>query len=163
MSKAKVTSKVSTITPAAVEPAPPTVRGAHDTELARRLGRALREAMGEMSQTELARRSGIDQPTISKLLRGVRLTSMTVWEMMAMERACGVPAGWMLSEAGYLSPTTSARNAIMGEVELPMLARKMLLAALAAALAGEGAPVEESVNLERLAKALLAQVQSGGE
>lgn len=113
------------------------VRGGDDVELARRLGAAVREAMGELTQSEVARNSRIDQPTLSKLVRGVRLTPMTVWEMLTIEKACNRPAGWILSRAGYSAERPSATEAIMGEDDLPILARRMLIAALEAARGAE--------------------------
>lgn len=142
----------------------PTVRGGDDIELARRLGHAIREAMGELTQTDLARASGIDQPTISKLIRGIRLTPMTVWEMLALEKACKRPTGWILQRAGYLKPTASAADAIMGEDDLPIIARRMLVAALGAATTEAGDHPEQSTptapadDVEHLTRAFLRAI-----
>jgi transcriptional regulator with XRE-family HTH domain len=110
------------------------VRGGSDTELAAKLGRAIREALGdEMSQSELARITGIDQPTLSKLIRGVRTTPLTVWEMLTVERATRRPPGWILVRAGITRETPGAREAIKAEPGLPVVARRVLLAGLEAA------------------------------
>lgn len=109
------------------------VRGAEDIELAAAIGRAVVAARGEVSQSELSRRTGIDQPTISKLEQGKRPSSLTVWEMRAIERACERPAGFILGEVGYLRRRLTARQALQADAQLSAEARVILLAGLEAA------------------------------
>ncbi len=116
------------------EQAQANVRGADNLALAANLGRAIRAAQGEMSQSELSRRTGIDQPTLSKLVRGVRRTPLTVWEMLTIEQAAGRPPGFILRQAGLITRSVGIREALLSEPDLPELARRMLIAASDAAM-----------------------------
>lgn len=121
-------------------PTEPTRRGNDDRALVSALGRAVRLARGdEMSQPELAMRTGIDQPTLSKLERGVRLTVLNIWEMLTIERATGRPPGWILRQAGIIAPSTSVADAVRSDPDLTTEARRILLAAHRAAT-GMGEP-----------------------
>lgn len=127
------------------------VRGAGDIELAAAIGRAIIAARGEMSQPELSRRTGIDQPTISKLERGTRPSSLTLWEMRAIERACDRPAGFILGEVGYLRRRLSTRQALQADARLSAEARVILLAALEAAhsMSDNGVVSFAPLNMDR--------------
>jgi transcriptional regulator with XRE-family HTH domain len=118
------------------------VRGSGDIDLAEAVGRAIRAAMGDMTQPELAARTGIDQPTISKLVRGTlrdrskpaRPSPLTLWEMREIEKATGVPPGFILTHMRYLPRNyNTPRQAIMADASLTREARSMLLATLDAA------------------------------
>lgn len=110
-------------------------RGSDNIQLAASLGRAIVAARGSMTQTELAERTGIDQPTISKLEKGLRRQPLTVWEMQAIEAATGRGAGFILRECGYLPRTLTARQAVAAEPNLGADARVAIIGALDAALA----------------------------
>jgi transcriptional regulator with XRE-family HTH domain len=129
-----------------------TTRGAarggatEDPETAAAMGRAIREAMGpDMTQGDLARATGIDQPTLSKMIRGLRPSPLTVWEMMTIERATGRPYGWLLGAAGITERTPGVREAVLGDSRLTASARRVLIAA-------HGAAVAESADSETLAE-----------
>lgn len=110
-------------------------RGRDDVTTAAAIGRAIMAARDSMSQSELSRLTGIDQPTISKLERGARPQPLTVWEMAQIERCTGRPPGFLLREAGYLPRTLTARQALQAEPGLDATARVVLAAGLDAALA----------------------------
>lgn len=109
-------------------------RGSQDTVLAGKIGAAIIAARHpDITQAELARRCGIDQPTLSKLERGKRITPMTVFEMLEIERATSRPPGWLLQRAGIVgTPERGAASAIAADPSLPTVVRVMLLAALEA-------------------------------
>jgi transcriptional regulator with XRE-family HTH domain len=117
----------------------PTVRGSEDLALAGAVGNAIVAARGDMTQTELSAATGIDQPTISKLEKGMRKSPLTVWEMRAIEQATGRPPGFILTEVGYLHRRHGARQAIAAEPNLTVEGRRLVLATLDAAM-GASAP-----------------------
>jgi transcriptional regulator with XRE-family HTH domain len=111
-------------------------RGSQDVVLAGKVGAAIIAARHpDITQAELARRTGIDQPTVSKLERGLRPTPITLWEMLAIEQATGRPPGWILSRSGITNPThgLDIAAAVNADADLTSLARRMLLAAIDAA------------------------------
>src|SRR5918993_5521435 len=117
-------------------------KGADDIELAIRLGHAIRAAMGShIRQPELARATGIDQPTISKLIRGTRKSPLTVWEMMRFESATGRPHGWILQTAGIIESPGDVVGAVKGCPQLSPEGQRVILATIASFLVG----VDESV------------------
>jgi transcriptional regulator with XRE-family HTH domain len=106
-------------------------RGSADADFQAAIGKALRRAisgMGHGAQSELARRTGITQPEISRLARGLRPTPLNLWEMREIERAAGRPHGYILREMGYLSPVDDARVAIATSPDLDEQARRAVLA-----------------------------------
>lgn len=116
--------------------APGKARGSHDTALAGMIGAAIRDAREpDLTQGQLAARCGIDQPTMSRLERGTRPTPLTVYEMLRIEEATNRPPGWLLQHAGIVGThERSAASAIASDATLPVIVRRMLLAALAAAV-----------------------------
>ena len=110
-------------------------RGSDDADLHAAQARALRAAIAGLDggQSEVARRTGISQPEVSKLARGARPTPLNVWEMRAIEVATGRPPGFILQEMGYLPRERSAREAIMADPNLDEASRKMLVGAYDAA------------------------------
>lgn len=115
----------------------PSVRGSEDLELSASIGRAVTAARGDMTQMDLARATGIDQPTISKLEKGMRRSPLTLWEMRAIEQATGRPPGFILTEMGYLHRRNTARQAIAAEPGLSVEGRRLVVATLDAAM-GDG-------------------------
>jgi transcriptional regulator with XRE-family HTH domain len=116
-----------------------TARGAGDADLHARVAKAVRAAMsilGTGAQSEVARRTGITQPEISKIARGQRPTTLNLWEMIEIERATGRPHGFILREMKYLPEITSARDAIMSSPDLDATGRAIVLAAYDAAADG---------------------------
>src|SRR5215467_6048837 len=92
--------------------------------LALRLGRAIRKARGQVTQVQLATRSGIDQASISLIERGERLP--TIEQVARIEAALQLARG-ALFEAGYSQASHSTRDAIANVAALPPVARETLL------------------------------------
>lgn len=75
--------------------------------LPERLARAMRQL--DFDQPKLAEASGVSQPTISNLLRGVSLEGVTGVVVARLAMALGVPSGWLLTAEGDVIPRVKAR------------------------------------------------------
>lgn len=114
---------------------PGTTRGSDDADLKAAQARAIQRAISGLDggQSEVSRRTGITQPEVSKLTRASRPSPLNIWEMRAIETACGRPPGFILQEMGWLPRERSAREAIMSDPDLDAPSRQMLVAAYDAA------------------------------
>jgi transcriptional regulator with XRE-family HTH domain len=67
-----------------------------------RLSAALRETVerARLSQVDIAERLGVDQPTVSRWVRGMRRPPLDV--LGVVEAMAGVPLGTVLRRAGYV-------------------------------------------------------------
>ena len=80
--------------------------------LASRLDKAMQKA-GITSQGELARRSGISQPTINRILKGIGKTAPSSSTVSKLAGACNVSMEWLMEEHGSIgddSPLTARRS-----------------------------------------------------
>lgn len=66
----------------------------------RSIGRALREARGELSQEELGRRLGVPQTTVSRWERGT--IDFGVEQLRMIETALGLEQGHLVLAGGYI-------------------------------------------------------------
>ena len=81
--------------------APMTDSSSSDLEVAETIGRSVRAAYtGRMTQVELGDAIGRDQSSVSQLVNGRR--GVSIGELLAIEAACGRPAGWVLRHAGLV-------------------------------------------------------------
>lgn len=69
-----------------------------------RLAASLRSAKGETTQTKLAELTGIDQGRLSRILNYSRNETPTLDEIVRIEVALGLPLGYVLAAAGYVTP-----------------------------------------------------------
>lgn len=69
-----------------------------------RLAAALRSAKEGTTQIRLAELTGIDQGRLSRILNYSRNESPTLEEIVRIEAALGLPAGYVLTAAGYVTP-----------------------------------------------------------
>lgn len=82
-----------------------------------------------LTQQQLAERlgAGVDQPTVSKMVRNQRRPSLE--EIRAIEDAAGVPHGAVLRAAGFVDLGASVPDAIAADPGLTPVARSALVAA----------------------------------
>lgn len=78
-----------------------------------------------MTQAELADAVGVDQPTVSKWVKGSRRPSLE--ELSRIERACRVPLGFVLRAAGFVADTLTVPDAIEADPMLPEPDKQLLL------------------------------------
>jgi transcriptional regulator with XRE-family HTH domain len=125
-----------------------TARGADDAELHSSIAKAVRAALsglGNGAQSEVARRTGITQPEVSKIARGQRPTPLNLWEMIEIERATQRPHGYILTEMGYLTGSSrGARDAIASDPDLSEEGRAIVLASYDAAVGRAPAKVKKT-------------------
>jgi transcriptional regulator with XRE-family HTH domain len=76
-------------------------------------------------QEELAERTGIPQQTISRLARGE--SSPKFQHLVAIEEACDRPRGWILTQAGFVTPATTVTEAIALDPDLDDKGRQILM------------------------------------
>ena len=78
----------------------------------------LRRAMAErdMDQPALSKKSGVSQPTISNLIRGVSTEGVTGVVVAHLALALDVPSGWLLTGEGDVIPRLVARAEGKGDV-----------------------------------------------
>jgi len=97
------------------------------------IGEAIRAAYrGRLTQTELAKRLGVAQNTISRWSTGDASPSFD--DLAALERACNLPLGWVLRSAGYVTETKTAADAIAADANIDAPRRELLLATYRAAV-----------------------------
>lgn len=79
------------------------------SELAKAIGARVREARGELSQTELAVRAGMTQPTIWRIEHGEN--TPTVANLIALAQALGCEIHWLVTgESGELEESSGRRR-----------------------------------------------------
>lgn len=98
------------------------------------IGNAIRAAYrGRLTQTELAKKLGVAQNTVSRWSTGDASPSFD--DLAALERACNLPLGWVLRAAGYVTETKTAADAIAADPNIDSPRRELLLATYRAAVA----------------------------
>ncbi|GDX30462.1 hypothetical protein LBMAG14_09380 [Actinomycetes bacterium] len=98
------------------------------------IGDAIRAAYrGRLTQTELAKKLGVAQNTVSRWSTGDASPSFD--DLAALERACNLPLGWVLRAAGYVTETKTAADAIAADPNIDSPRRELLLATYRAAVA----------------------------
>lgn len=105
--------------------------------------RARREA--GLTQSDLAARLGVDQRTVSRLEAGRR---PYVDQVLAIDAACGRPAGWILRSAGLIDEISgeTAEAAIDQDPLLTEHWRALVLASYRAAASGSADEVRSSAS-----------------
>ena len=97
------------------------------------IGDAIRAAYrGRLTQTELAKKLGVAQNTVSRWSTGDASPSFD--DLAALERACNLPLGWVLRAAGYVTETKTAADAIAADPNIDSPRRELLLATYRAAV-----------------------------
>lgn len=92
-----------------------------------RLSAALRETVEKagVSQIEIAERLGVDQPTVSRWVRGMRRPPLDI--LATIEDMAGVQKGTVLRVAGYVDDDLDVITAVNADPELSDAARKVVL------------------------------------
>ena len=97
------------------------------------VGAAIRTAYtGLYTQTELAKRVGVAQNTLSRWTTGEVEPSLS--DLIAIEDACELPRGHILRSAGLVEEIGTPEQAIATDHRLDRSRRQLLLAAYHAAL-----------------------------
>lgn len=108
-----------------------------------------------LTQTDLADAIGAKQPTISALETGARKDGPTVLEMMAIERACQRPPGFILRRAGYMHEVVGVAAAAALDSDLDDGMRHVVQATYRAAV--------EASEFRRLTDEAFALAASDGD
>jgi phage repressor protein C with HTH and peptisase S24 domain len=80
--------------------------------IAHRLQEAMNGA-GITSQSELARRAGVPQPTINRILRGAGRHGPSVETLKKLSTACGVPFQWLGEGTGMLPQEPASADTVL--------------------------------------------------
>jgi transcriptional regulator with XRE-family HTH domain len=108
-------------------------RVAGRSEVRTRLATALRAAYkGRFTQSELAKRLGVAQNTVSRWATGDVEPGLA--DILAVERECGLVRGHILRAAGLVTEAMTPEEAIAADHRLDAPRRELLLAAYEAAL-----------------------------
>ncbi len=108
-----------------------------DPELSRRLGAAIKQALGQRQQKEVAAAIGVDGGRLSRWISGEVRPSLE--QIRALEQACDVGDGALLYAAGYLAPPKTVLEATAVDLELSEAGRHFVVGAygVARSLPGE--------------------------
>lgn len=90
-----------------------------------RLGPAIREARGDMTQTTLADAVGVDQPTVSRWERDEQRPSLE--QLAAVDAATGRRRGFVLIAAGLVEGVQSVEAALALDTSLDDEQRRFVL------------------------------------
>lgn len=101
-----------------------------------RLGPAIRQARGDMTQTTLADAVGVDQPTVSRWERDEQRPSLE--QLAAVDAATGRRRGFVLIAAGLVEGVQSVEAALALDHTLDDEQRRFVLNAYRAGIAQSG-------------------------
>lgn len=97
------------------------------------LAEAIRAAYrGKLTQTELSDKVGVAQNTISRWSTGDVEPSLV--QISAVEKACGMPRGFILRAAGFVKDASTPEEAIAGDHRLDATRRALMLSTYKVAL-----------------------------
>jgi transcriptional regulator with XRE-family HTH domain len=111
----------------------------HPADIARhkvRLGPAIRQARGDMTQTTLADAVGVDQPTVSRWERDEQRPSLE--QLAAVDAATGRRRGFVLIAAGLVEGVQSVEAALALDPSLDDEQRRFVLNAYRAGVVQSG-------------------------
>lgn len=98
-----------------------------------RLGPAIRQARGDMTQTTLADAVGVDQPTVSRWERDEQRPSLE--QLAAVDAATGRRRGFVLIAAGLIEGVHAVEAALALDLSLDEEQRRFVLTAYRAGVA----------------------------
>lgn len=93
-------------------------------ELKATLGTAIRSALGDRTQAQVAAMIDVDQPTVSDWINDKRRPSLE--QMAAIEEACDRPRGWLLRQVGYLDDCVTFEDVVANDRKLSDSDRKAI-------------------------------------
>lgn len=94
------------------------------------LGSAIKSALHGRTQQWLADAVGIDKSAVTRIIAG-QMKDLTLTRVIEIEDALEVPRGALLRAAGYVAEVATPEDAIASDTTLPVVARDLLLAAVA--------------------------------